>query len=77
MPVRGLRLSLRDVRGEWRPSGSVGGVGVFAIVWDTPMGSFWAALHDFAPSDQLRLIEACRDLDREAGYHNEPMNWGR
>jgi len=52
----------------WRPSGAVAGGGVFAIVWETYRGSFWAALHDFEPSAQLRLIEDCRHLDRMAGF---------
>jgi hypothetical protein len=58
-------LTIDQVRGLWRPSGAVGGVGVFAVVWETRSGTFWAALHDFCPADQLRLIEACRFMDRD------------
>jgi hypothetical protein len=61
--ARGGRLTLANVKGPWRPSGTVGGVGVFAVIWSTYSGDFWAPLHDFAPADQLRLVEACRRLD--------------
>lgn len=67
-PVRGRLLTLNNVRGPWRPSGTVGGVGVFAVVWSTHSGDFWAPLHDFEPSAQLRLIEQCRWADMEAGF---------
>lgn len=66
LPRSGL-LTLAAIQGPWRPSGTVGGVGVFAIVWATPRGSWWAALHDFEPSAQRRLIDACRLMDQEAG----------
>ena len=69
LPLRGQLLTLANVRGPWRPSGAVSGAGVFAVVWSTRAGDFWAPLHDFMPADQLRLVEACRWLDREAaGY---------
>ena len=68
VPLRSQLLTLNNVRGPWRPSGTVGGAGVFAVVWMTRSGDFWAPVHDFEPADQLRLIEACRRLDREAGY---------
>ena len=68
LPLRGQQLTLDNVRGPWRPSGAVAGAGVFAVVWTTRRGDFWAPLHDFAAADQLRLIEACRHIDREAGY---------
>ena len=68
MPRYGQRLNLSNIRGPWRPSGTVAGAGLFAIVWTTYHGDFWAPLHDFAPADQLRLVEACRQIDREAGY---------
>ena len=67
-PFRGQSLTLAHVRGPWRPSGAVDGLGVFAIVWETYRGSFWAALHDFEPAAQLRLIEACRRMDHMAGF---------
>ena len=63
---RGMLLTLEHVRGPWRPSGAVAGAGVFAVVWSTRRGDFWAPLHDFAPADQLRLIEACRWLDQSS-----------
>lgn len=66
IPRAGL-LPLSAIRGPWRPSGVVGGVGVFAIVWATPSGGWWAALHDFEPAAQRRLIEACRLIDQQAG----------
>ena len=68
LPRRGEHLTLADVRGPWRPSGSVAACGMFAVVWSAPRGDFWAPLHDFAPADQLWLIAACRHLDRVAGY---------
>ena len=63
-PRRGEQLTLDNVRGPWRPSGTVDACGVFAVVWSARSGDFWAPLHDFAPPDQLRLIEACRWLDQ-------------
>ena len=68
VPLRGQMLSLDCVRGPWRPSGAVESCGMFAIVWTTRRGEFWAPLHDFAPADQLRLIDACRHQDLSAGY---------
>ncbi len=68
VPARGGALTLGDVRGPWRASGAVAACGVFAIVWSTRRGDCWAPLHDFAPADQLRLIEQCRWLDQQAGY---------
>ena len=67
-PPRGHYLTMANIRGPWRPSGAVAGAGLFAIVWTTYRGSFWAALHDFEPSAQLRLIEECQRLDRIAGF---------
>lgn len=64
----GRRLTIEQIRGPWRPSGSVAGAGVFAVVWETHSCTFWAPLHDFYPTDQLRLIEACRWLDQVAGH---------
>ena len=64
-PRAGHLLTMRNVRGLWRPSGTVAGAGVWAVVWETYCGTFWAALHDFAPADQLHLIAACRRLDSE------------
>lgn len=64
-PRSGHLLTLANIRGPWRPSGSVGGAGMFAVAWSTCAGEFWAPLHDFAPADQLRLIEMCRRLDDE------------
>ena len=68
IPLRGQSLTLGHIRGPWRPSASVDGCGMFAVVWETRHHAFWAPLHDFAPADQLRLIEACRWADRQAGY---------
>jgi hypothetical protein len=65
VPPRGQRLTLANIRGDWRPTGTVAGAGVWAVVWDTFSGSFWAPLTDFAQVDQLRLIEACRRIDQE------------
>lgn len=68
VPLRGQHLTLASIRGPWRPSGAVGGSGMFAVVWSTRTATFWAPLHDFEPADQLRLIESCRWQDRNAGY---------
>lgn len=67
-PIAGRPLTLANIRGPWRPSGSVAACGMFAVVWSTCSGHWWAPLHDFAPADQLRLVDACRHLDRNAGF---------
>lgn len=64
-PRAGRPLTMDNIRGPWRPSGTVAGVGTFAVIWSTCSVDFWAPLHDFAPADQLRLIEAGRSLDVE------------
>lgn len=66
-PPRSQLLTLSNIRGPWRPSGTVDACGMFAVVWSTWAGDFWAPLHDFMPADQLRLIEACKQLDLDAG----------
>ena len=68
VPARRQRLTLANIRGPWRPSGAVGGAGLFAVVWSTRFGTFWSALHDFTREDQLHLIEQCRWIDCSAGY---------
>lgn len=73
LPAPGQQLTLANIRGPWRPSGAVAGMGVFAVVWDTGRGSFWAPLHDFAAADQLRLVEDCRRLTLEADGPGDPM----
>ncbi|MBV8500763.1 MAG: hypothetical protein JO006_03500 [Paucibacter sp.] len=67
-PLRGHLLTLGQIRGPWRPSGAVGCAGVFAVVWSTRRGDYWAPLHDFEAADQLRLIDACRRLDQAANF---------
>jgi hypothetical protein len=57
---------LKDIRDDWRPSGSIGGLGMFAVVWDGGGTTYWAALHDFDRSDRDKLLEMCRGLDRDA-----------
>jgi hypothetical protein len=64
-PRFGHFLTMANVRGPWRPSGAVGGAGVFAIIWEAHSGPFWAPLHDFDAPTQLRLIDACLRLDDE------------
>jgi hypothetical protein len=68
LPPRGSSLTLANIRGPWRPTGVVEGCGMFAVLWSTASGQFWAPLHDFEQDDQLRLIDACRRQDRIAGY---------
>lgn len=64
-PPSGQFLTLANVRGLWRPSGTVAGACVFAVVWTTRSGcDYWAPLHDFSPEDQRRLIDACWWQDR-------------
>jgi hypothetical protein len=66
-PARGQLLTLANIRGPWRTSGAVAGAGVFAVVWSTRGGDFWAALHDFDDASRSRLIDACRWQDLSAG----------
>jgi hypothetical protein len=65
-PARGAALTMDAIRGPWRPTSAVACAGVFAVRWETRAATFWAPLHDFAPADQLRLIEACRWADQNA-----------
>lgn len=74
-PPRGHALTMDCIRGLWRPSGSVAGAGVFAVVWTTRRGDFWAPVHDFCAADQLRLIDACRRLDRMANGPAADSAW--
>lgn len=64
---RGNPLTMSDIRGEWHPSGSVAGAGVFAVVWSTRAAKVWAPLHDFTTGAQMQLIEACRQQDPATG----------
>jgi len=68
-PPAGSRLTIENVRGAWRPSGSVDGACVFAVVWSTGFRQFYAPLHDFCPASQLQLIEACRRMEAEERRH--------
>jgi hypothetical protein len=70
-PRHGELLSFDVIRGAWRPSGSVAGAGVFAVVWEPRPGSgeFWAPLHDFDQQSQGRLIAAGSENDQEAARH--------
>lgn len=67
-PRAGRRLTTANIRGAWRPSGAVAASGVFAVVWATRQGAWWAPLHDFEPADQLRLIDDCRRLEMIGGF---------
>ena len=75
-PPRGRALTIDCIRGLWRPSCSVAGAGVFAVVWSTRRGDFWAPVHDFCQADQLRLIEACRLIDTLANGPRSNPAWG-
>lgn len=71
---RGQQLTMSNISGQWRPSGSVNACGMFAVVWSTIDLDFWAPLHDFSAVDQLLLIEACRRIDQQAGHSlSQPM----
>jgi hypothetical protein len=72
VPIRGQLLRMSVISGPWRPSGSIAGGGIFAVVWDGRSGPCWAALHDFSEADQRRLVEACRRLDIEAFGSRDP-----
>lgn len=74
-PSRGQALTMDCIRGMWRPSGAVGGAGVFAVVWSTRSGDFWAAVHDFTVADQLRLIDDCRQIDHQANGPEGGQAW--
>lgn len=68
-PRRGELLGVHHVRGSWRPSGTVAGAGVFAVIWTTSRGAtWWAPLHDFTPAAQLELIAQCRRLAQAAEW---------
>ena len=69
-PAPGARLTISNIRGPWRPSGSVAASCVFAVVWSTGYSELWAPLHSFEPIDQLRLIEACRRTEAEEQRHS-------
>ena len=64
-PRAGTLLTLANIRGSWRPSGTTAGGGMFTVLWTAFTGSWWAPLHDFEPADQLRLIDECRRADAE------------
>ena len=74
-PPPGHALTIGCIRGPWRPSGTVAGAGVFAVVWSTCKGDFWAPVHDFTAPDQLRLIDACRRLDLQANGPDARSAW--
>ena len=63
-PAAGTLLTLGCVRPPFRPVATAAGAGYFAVSWFTQAGMFWAAVHDFEPADQLRLIAGCRQADR-------------
>lgn len=67
VPNRPRPLTVHDIGGEWRPSGAVAGLGVFAVVWTIGNTDWWAPLHCFTPGDQLKLVQACEALDQERG----------
>ena len=69
-PSAGAYLPRTVIRGRWRPSGTVDGCGVFAVVWTARSMTCWAALADFSPADQLSLIDECAWIDRLAGGHH-------
>lgn len=75
-PKHGTFLTWGHIRGPWRPSGAVAGGGMFAVVWSTGHGDYWAPLHDFDPATREELISECAQGDREAGYPGSHP-WGR
>lgn len=67
-PKHGRLLTLEAIKGPWRPSGAVAGAGVFAVIWATERGSWWAPLHDFESSAMRNLVDQCRAVDQEANW---------
>ena len=59
----GRLLTQAIVSTDWWPSSCAGCMQMFSIVWSTPAGQCWAALHDFAPADQQRFLDAFRRYD--------------
>lgn len=68
LPKPGGKLSISDINGEWRPSGSTGGLGVFAVIWSSEIGQCWAPLHDFSLASQQYLLAQCLLQDLDAGF---------
>jgi hypothetical protein len=64
----GQALTSDNVRDPWRPSGTVSSASIFAVMWTARSGVLWTALPDFEPADQLRVFDACRNLDRQAAF---------
>lgn len=63
-PLRGGKLTISAVRGHWRFSGTTGGQGLPAVVWETSLGHrFWAALSDFRDDAILELVRRAEHLD--------------
>lgn len=66
-PAPGQLLTVENIRGAWWPTGAVDACGFFAVRWAARHCDYWAALHDFHPADQLRLVENCRWQDEARG----------
>jgi len=49
---------------------------MFAVVWSTGGGDFWAPLHSFDRQTRDDLIDECLAADRDAGYPGA-WPWGR
>jgi hypothetical protein len=63
-PPPGEFLKLAVIAGKWRSTSAIECVGVFAVCWKARRGYCYAALHDFEPVAQLKLIEQCREAER-------------
>lgn len=64
-PVAGALLTVDEIKGQWRPSGTAAGTSTWSVIWQTRDCTLWAPLSDFSASAQLELIESCRRLDAE------------
>lgn len=74
-PPPGRLLTLDAIRGLWHPSGAVNGAGVFAVIWATDRGSWWAPLHDFEHAAVHKLVEQCRAMDQGAQWARTGSPW--
>ncbi len=74
-PQPGRLLTRAVVSDDWWPSSCAGFLQMFSIVWSTPVGECWAPLHDFAPADQQRFLDAFRRYDElYAPYRLPPLS---
>lgn len=64
-PRAGRLLTMENVRGPWRASGTTEAINAFIVIWETRSGMFWAPLHDFDRAAIAHFIDQCRRHDQE------------